>query len=95
MLSGRVLVWLSVWSDVQMTCVWFSLCHCHRCFCKTQNGLSFCYRLTEVVMEKGCAVKQLLLLLLQSSRSSGTDRSAFWDVDAGGPKEGTIYYLLA
>jgi len=26
--SGRVLVWLSVWSDVQ-TCIWSSWCHWH------------------------------------------------------------------
>ena len=27
-LSGGVLAWLSVWSEVQ-TCIWPSLCHCH------------------------------------------------------------------
>ena len=27
-LSGEVLVWLSVWSEVQ-TCIWPSWCHCH------------------------------------------------------------------
>jgi len=27
-LSGGVLVWLSVWSEVQ-TCIWPSRCHCH------------------------------------------------------------------
>jgi len=27
-LSGGVLAWLSVWSDVQ-TCIWPSWCHCH------------------------------------------------------------------
>ena len=27
-LSGGVLVWLSVWSEVQ-TCIWPSWCHCH------------------------------------------------------------------
>jgi len=27
-LSGGVLAWLSVWSEVQ-TCIWPSWCHCH------------------------------------------------------------------
>ena len=27
-LSGRVLAWLSAWSDVH-TCIWSSWCHCH------------------------------------------------------------------
>jgi len=28
-LSGEVLAWLSVLSEVQMICVWSSWCHCH------------------------------------------------------------------
>jgi len=28
-LSGEVLAWLSVWSKVQMICIWSSSCHCH------------------------------------------------------------------
>jgi len=28
-LSGEVLAWLSVWSDVQMICIWSSWCDCH------------------------------------------------------------------
>ena len=28
-LSGEVLAWLSVWSEVQMICIWSSWCHCH------------------------------------------------------------------
>jgi len=28
-LSGEVLAWLSVWREVQMTCIWSSWCHCH------------------------------------------------------------------
>jgi len=28
-LSGEVLPWLSVWSEVQMICIWSSWCHCH------------------------------------------------------------------
>jgi len=29
-LSDEVLVWLSVWSKVQIVCIWSSWCHCHR-----------------------------------------------------------------
>jgi len=28
-LSNGVLAWLSVWSMVQMICIWSSWCHCH------------------------------------------------------------------
>jgi len=28
-LSNEVLVWLSVWSGVQIVCIWSSWCHCH------------------------------------------------------------------
>jgi len=38
-----MLVWLSVWSEVQMICIWSSWCYCHpviSCFIKIQNG---CY----------------------------------------------------
>ena len=34
-LSGVVLAWLSVWSEVQ-TCIWPSWCHCHSWFSKIQ-----------------------------------------------------------
>ena len=50
-----MLPWLSVWSEVQMICIWSSWCHCHpviSCFSKIQNGLSFWYRPTQVVLEK-------------------------------------------
>jgi len=54
-LSGDVLVWLSVWSEVQMIYIWSSWCHCHpiiSCSSKIQNGLPFWCRLTQVVLEK-------------------------------------------
>jgi len=61
-LSGEVLAWLSVWSEVQMVCIWSSWCHCHpiiSCSSKIQNGLLFWCRLTRVVLEKrplnGCS----------------------------------------
>jgi len=61
-LSGEVLAWLSVWSEVQMICIWSSWCHCHSiisCSSKIQNGLPFWCRSTQVVLEKwplnGCS----------------------------------------
>ena len=55
-LSDEVLVWLSVWHEVQMICKWYSWCHCHchsiiSCFIKIQNGFFWC-RLIQVVLEK-------------------------------------------
>ena len=39
-LSGGVLAWLSVWSEVQ-TCIRPSWCHWHSCFGKIQIGFTF------------------------------------------------------
>jgi len=42
-MSGKVLAWLSVWSEVQMICIWSRRCHCCPIisfFIKTQNGLT-------------------------------------------------------
>ena len=50
-----VLVWLSVWSEVQ-TCIWPSWCHCHSlsfASLKSSLVLPFRYRLTWVVPDKG------------------------------------------
>jgi len=61
-LSGGALAWLSVWSAMQMICIWSSGCHCHPIICcssKIQNGLPFWCRLSQVVLEKrplnGCS----------------------------------------
>ena len=54
-LSGGVLAWLFVWSDVQ-TCIWPSWCHCHSlsfASVKSRLVLPFWYRLTWVVLDKG------------------------------------------
>ena len=54
-LSGGVLVWLSVWSEVQ-TCMWSSWCRCHwlsLASVKSRLVLPFWYRLTRVVLDKG------------------------------------------
>ena len=54
-LSGGVLAWLSICSEVQ-TCIWPSWCHCHSlslASVKFRLVLPFWYRLTWVVPEKG------------------------------------------
>ena len=54
-LSGGVLAWLSVWSEVQ-TCIWPSGFHCHSlslASVKSRLVLPFWYRLTRVVPDKG------------------------------------------
>ena len=54
-LSGGVLVWLSVWSEVQ-SCIRPSWCHCHSlslASVKSRLVSPFWYRLTRVVPEKG------------------------------------------
>ena len=54
-LSGGLLARLSVWSEVQ-TCIWPCWCHCHSLSLATVKSrlvLSFWYRLTRVVLEKG------------------------------------------
>ena len=54
-LSGGLLAWLSVWSEVQ-TCIWPSWCHCHSlslASVKSRLVLPFWYQLTWVVLEKG------------------------------------------
>ena len=64
-MSDEVLAWLSVWSEVQIVCIWSSWCHCHP---KIPSSLAwfksilvspFWYRITEVVLEKrplnGCS----------------------------------------
>jgi len=53
-LSGGVLAWLSVWSEVQ-TCIWPSWCHCHSlslASVKSTLVLPFWYLLTQVVPDK-------------------------------------------
>ena len=54
-LSGGVLTWLSVWSEVQ-TCIWPSCCHCHSlslASVKSRLVLPFWYRLTWIVPDRG------------------------------------------
>jgi len=60
-LSDEVLAWLSIWSEVQMICVWSSWCHCCP-IVKIQNGWTF-----PVPAYSGClgkeAVKQVSVCL--------------------------------
>ena len=65
-LSGGVLAWLSVWSEVQ-TCIWPSWCQCHSlslASVKSRLVLPFWYRLTRVVPDigplNGCVCVSLL-----------------------------------
>jgi len=54
-LSGVVLAWLSVCSEVQ-TCIWSSWCHCHSLSLapvKSWSDLPFWYWLTREVLAKG------------------------------------------
>jgi len=48
-----VLVWLSVWTEVQIVCIWSSWCHCISVISFTSRlVLPFWYLLTQVVLEK-------------------------------------------
>ena len=54
-LSGGVLAWLSVWSEVQ-TCIWPSWFHCHSlsvASVKSRLVVTFWYQPTQVVADKG------------------------------------------
>jgi len=54
-LSGEVLAWLSVWSEVQ-TCIWPSGFHCRSLSLapvKSRLVLPFWYQLTRVVLDEG------------------------------------------
>jgi len=54
-LSGEVLAWLSVWSNVQMICIWSSWCHCHHIISyssKIQNALPFWCQLPRLSWKK-------------------------------------------
>jgi len=77
-LSDEVLVQLSVWSEVQMICIWSSWCHCHpfiTCFIKIQNGLNIL-----VPSYPGCcgkeAVKQVSVLYLMSLTCASCEKSS-------------------
>ena len=61
-----VMQWLSVWSEMQMICIWSSWCHCHAvisCFIKIQPGLTFL-----VPAYPGCSKKRPLNGCLPSDK---------------------------
>ena len=72
-LNDEVLVWLSLWSEVQIVCIWSSWCHYHPqtlssfASFKSRLVLPFWYRLTQVVLEKrplnGCSSSYVALWL--------------------------------
>jgi len=73
-LSGWVLAWLSLWSEVQ-TCIWPSFCHCHSvslASVKSRLVLPFWYWLTRVVPDNGpldgcvCVVVSFLLIKVEN-----------------------------
>jgi len=76
-LSGGVLAWLSVWSEVQ-TCIWPSWCHCcslSLASVKSRLVLPFWYRLTWVVPDKGplngcVCVCNICMIFVQSNAAS-------------------------
>jgi len=77
-LSGGVLAWLSLWSELQ-TCICHSWCHCHPlslASVKSRLVLPFWYWLTWVVPQKGplngwvCVTTNYLTQTVQISRQS-------------------------
>jgi len=77
-LSGGVLAWLCVWSEVQ-TCIQPSRCHCHSLSLapvKSRLVLPFWYRLTRVVPDKGpfngCVCVCVCVILLAGTAYNST-----------------------
>jgi len=79
-LSGGVLMWLSVWSEVQ-TCIWSSWCHCHSLSLASVISrlvLPFWYRLTWVVPEKGPLNVCVLHVLFGDTGAENYDYARLW-----------------
>ena len=55
--SNEVLVWLSVWNKVQMTCIWSSWCRCHPVISASENLEWF---ILVVLAHQGCHGKRPL-----------------------------------
>jgi len=67
-----MLAWLSVWSEVQ-TCVWSRWCHCHLpslASVKFSLDLTFWYRLTCVVQDKGLLTKMGVVVVTNNLSTS-------------------------
>ena len=81
-LSGGVLAWLSVWSEVQ-TCIQSSWCHCYSlslAAVKSRLVLPFWYRLTWVVPEKGPLNVCVCVCFDTVAWASGPVKSEWWGV---------------
>jgi len=79
--SGGVLAWLSVWSEVQ-TCICPSWCHCHSlslASVKSRLVLPFWYWLTWVVLDKGplngCVCVYNLVIRLRNIKQKLSDKT--------------------
>jgi len=86
-LSGGVLAWLSVWSEVQ-TCIWPSWCHCHSlslASVKSRLVLPLWYWLTWVVPDKGP-------LNVCSSSSSSSIKDIYTAQDHRPPMSEWLYH---
>ena len=88
-LSGGVLAWLSLESEVQ-TCIWPSWCHCHSlslASVKSRLVLPVWYRLTWVVLEQGplngCVCVCLCQLLKVLKRTFTSWRTPWREVWSG------------
>jgi len=96
--SGWVLAWLSVWSEVQ-TCIWPSWFHCHSLSLapvKSRLVLPFRYRHTRVVQEKrplnGCVCVIVMCMRpskprLRQSKAQDLGKTR-WDQGAGNFSQG-------
>ena len=103
-LSGGVLAWLSVWSEVQ-TCIWPSRFHCHSlslASVKSRLVLPLWYRLTRVVPDKGslngcvcvCVCVSLCYWLLAAGVLSGTTDEAVSSVSSDGGELRVVMSLI-
>ena len=83
-------MWLSVWSKVQMICIWSSWCHCHpiiSCSSKIQDVLPFWCRPTQVVLEK-----RLLNRCNSSSSSTSYDTEMAFELDIHSLGKGKVFW---
>ena len=98
-LSGGVLAWLSVWSEVQ-TCILPSWCHCHSlslASVKSRSFLPFCYRLTWVVPDKGpLNVCSVVVVVVINRRQDEFNTVAYMQIDPLGISTswGGVCYLI-
>jgi len=82
-MSDEVLAWVSVWSEVQMMCIWSSWCHCHYSFLaslKFRMVEPFWCWLTQVVLEKRYLIRCLFFLfpylhLVWSAEEAGIEHN--------------------